>query len=51
MDFVSSMRSDAAHRVHPLAGQGLNLGIGDIECLTRVVDKAAGLGSDYGTGY
>ncbi|KAJ3362907.1 putative ubiquinone biosynthesis monooxygenase [Allomyces arbusculus] len=39
---------DAAHLIHPLAGQGLNLGLGDVECLSRVLRTAASTGQDLG---
>ncbi|MHA6347473.1 FAD-dependent oxidoreductase [Roseivivax sp. CAU 1761] len=40
---------DAAHAVHPIAGQGLNAGLRDIAALAHVVDHARRRGEDVGS--
>jgi len=42
------MIGDAAHVVHPIAGQGLNLGLKDVAALAEVVVDALRLGLDHG---
>ena len=44
----SILYRDAAHRMHPLAGQGVNQGFGDVTKLTEVLSKAVYDGSDLG---
>lgn len=39
---------DAAHLIHPIAGQGLNLGLRDVAALAEVIVDAARLGLDPG---
>ena len=39
---------DAAHVIHPIAGQGLNMGLKDVAALAEVVVDAARLGIDFG---
>ncbi len=39
---------DAAHVVHPLAGQGLNLGLKDVAALAETLIDALRLGLDHG---
>jgi 2-octaprenyl-6-methoxyphenol hydroxylase len=39
---------DAAHVVHPLAGQGLNIGMRDVAALAETIVDAARLGLDIG---
>ena len=39
---------DAAHRIHPMAGQGVNLGFGDASCLTQSIETSLKNGKDFG---
>lgn len=39
---------DAAHAIHPIAGQGLNLGFRDVAALTQVLVEGSRLGLDLG---
>ena len=40
---------DALHGMHPIAGQGLNMGFRDVAALVDAVEDAARLGQDIGT--
>ena len=44
-----ALLGDAAHGVHPIAGQGLNLGLRDAAALAEVLVDAARLGEDIGS--
>lgn len=43
-----ALLGDAAHSIHPLAGQGLNLGLGDAAALARNIENAVSEGRDIG---
>ncbi|MGA9793953.1 MAG: FAD-dependent monooxygenase [Rhizomicrobium sp.] len=44
-----ALAGDSAHGIHPIAGQGLNLGMKDAAALAETVLDAARLGLDFGT--
>jgi 2-octaprenyl-6-methoxyphenol hydroxylase len=43
-----TLAGDAAHGIHPIAGQGLNLGLKDVAALSEVLVEAHRLGQDLG---
>ena len=51
-DFIKprfALAGDAAHGIHPIAGQGLNLGFRDVAALAETVVEANRLGLDIGS--
>ena len=48
VDHRLALIGDAAHGLHPIAGQGLNLGFRDVAALVEVVLDASRLGLDIG---
>ncbi|KAG8988991.1 putative ubiquinone biosynthesis monooxygenase [Tulasnella sp. JGI-2019a] len=45
----TALVGDAAHTVHPLAGQGLNMGLADVEALAGCISEAIRVGADIGS--
>jgi 2-octaprenyl-6-methoxyphenol hydroxylase len=43
-----TLAGDAAHGIHPIAGQGLNLGLKDVAALSETLVEAHRLGQDIG---
>ncbi len=44
-----ALLGDSAHGIHPLAGQGLNLGLRDVAALAEVLREGLSLGEDLGS--
>jgi len=44
-----ALLGDAAHVIHPIAGQGLNMGLKDVAALAEVITDAVRLGLDPGS--
>lgn len=40
---------NASHTIHPIAGQGFNLGLRDVKVLAELVEQQLKLGQDYGS--
>ena len=47
--FALQSAGDAAHGIHPIAGQGLNMGLRDVAALAEVLADAYRLGLDIGS--
>lgn len=53
-DYVAgrvALVGDAAHAVHPLAGQGVNLGLRDVSGLRAMIADARGRGADFASAH
>lgn len=46
-----ALLGDAAHTIHPLAGQGLNQGLGDAQSLAKHINLSLSVGKDIGSNW